>query len=264
VLVLRPGALGDTLLAVPALRALRRAFSPMTLAAHRGAARLLASLSEVDEGLAFDDPSLAWLFTDSIPSDDFIVAWMDAHNASALKHALVVAPSRPAGETQHAARYLLNTLSPLGIDVAWDDAPFNVTPIVAEEVLIHPGSGSPAKNWPAPHFAQVIRKLQADVRLVVGEADYAAAADVEATVGHSLPRLQLPHLDDLARRLAGCQGYLGNDSGVSHLAGLCGAHTVAIFGPTHPTVWAPIGPDVHVLPFSADPREVARALDERS
>ena len=59
--MLRPGALGDTLLAVPALRALRRRF-PLTLAAHGGAARLLASLGEVDRGMAFDDPSLGWLF----------------------------------------------------------------------------------------------------------------------------------------------------------------------------------------------------------
>ena len=67
VLVLRPGALGDTLLAVPALRALRKGgFAPLTLAAHGGAARLLASVGEVDRGLAFDDPSLGWLSTQEI------------------------------------------------------------------------------------------------------------------------------------------------------------------------------------------------------
>ena len=88
--MLRPGALGDTLLAVPALRALRARFGRVTLAAHGGAARLLAALGEVDEGLAFDDPRQAqhpiaelrecgsdnarcrrWLFTSS-PTHDVL------------------------------------------------------------------------------------------------------------------------------------------------------------------------------------------------
>ena len=73
--MLRPGALGDTLVAVPALRALRRACSPITLAAHAGTARLLESLGEVDRGLAFDDPSLAWVLQGGETSES-IVAWM--------------------------------------------------------------------------------------------------------------------------------------------------------------------------------------------
>lgn len=61
-------------------------------------------------------------------------------------------------------------------------------------------------------------------------------------------------------RLAGCRAYLGNDSGVSHLAGLCGARTVAMFGPTSAAIWQPLGPDVHVLPFEAPARAVAAIL----
>ena len=79
--MLRPGALGDTLLAVPALRALRQRFSPLTLAAHGGAARLLASVGEVDRGLAFDDPSLGWLFAADRAPEDAIVAWMNPVHA---------------------------------------------------------------------------------------------------------------------------------------------------------------------------------------
>src|SRR5579872_3766810 len=95
-LVLRPGALGDTLLAVPALRALRTTFGePITLAAHAGAARLLASLGEVDHGVPFDDPSLGWLFRDQAP-DEAVVAWMTrAEGAPGLRRARLVAASRP-------------------------------------------------------------------------------------------------------------------------------------------------------------------------
>ena len=252
-LVLRPGALGDTLLAVPALRAIRRAFRPLRLAAHGPTARLLASLGEVDQGLAFDDLSLTWIFNADAPPDEPIVAWMDP--APGLASAAVVASSRPNDE-QHVAHYLLRTLAPLGIDLTWDDQPLEVKPTCSDEILVHPGSGSNAKNWPSERFAAVIRALDGPVRLVVGEADVEAARQVAVAVY----RLEQPPLEELAARLAGCRAYLGNDSGVSHLAGLLGARTFAMFGPTNPNVWRPIGPDVHVLPFDTNPSEVARLL----
>jgi ADP-heptose:LPS heptosyltransferase len=254
VLVLRPGALGDTLLAVPALRALRRAYGTVTLAAHGAAARLLASLGEVDRGLAFDDASLAWLFQDTQPPERF-VAWMSGASPG-LRHAALVAPGRPPGMNQHCARYLLQTLAPLGIDLTWDATPFRVTPVPSDEILVHPGSGSAAKNWPPECFAAVIGALDAPVRLVVGEAD----AAVERQFGGTVPRLERPALSELAARLAGCRAYLGNDSGVSHLAGLCGARSVVLFGPTDPSVWQPLGPSVVVRSFSASPEEVAALL----
>ena len=253
-LVLRPGALGDTLLALPALRALRRAFSPIRLAAHSATARLLARLGEVDCGLAFDDPSLAWVFRESV-GDEPVVAWMNAE----IKGALLVAPSRPADAT-HCARYLLESLEPLGIDLTWDARPLRVTPIRSDEVLIHPGSGSASKNWPAERIAAVIRGLDLRVRLIVGEADLEASVEVERLVGRPLQRLQQPPLEELASRLAGCRAYLGNDSGVSHLAGLCGARALVLFGPTSPDVWRPLGPDVRVLPFETPPEAVVSDL----
>jgi heptosyltransferase-3 len=247
VLVLRPGALGDTLLAVPALRALHRAFSPLTLAAHLGAARLLEALGEVDRGIAFDDPSITSLFTPEHVPNEPVVAWMSA----AIAHAAVQAPSQP-DDDEHVARYLLRTLEPLAIDLSFDDHPLAVTPLPSDEVLVHTGSGSPAKNWPPEEFRAVIRVLQAPVRLIVGEAD--------SPPGDALPTLHHPPLEELAARLAGCRAYLGNDSGVSHLAGLCGARTVALFGPTNPQVWRPVGPHVDVLPFGASVDDVVRAL----
>ncbi len=257
-LALRPGALGDALLAVPALRALRRASGPLTLAAHGPTARLLAQLGEVDHGMAFDDSSLAWMFRDQAPPRP-TVAWMSTEHAPALRHALLVAPSRPSRE-QHVAEYLVQTLAPLGIDTALDVSPLRITRSSrSTDVLVHVGSGSLAKNWPPICFAETIRLL-GDVTLIVGEADAAAASAVEALVGRRLDRIEHAPLDVLAGRLAACRAYLGNDSGVSHLAGLSGAPSVVLFGPTSPTLWRPLGPRVHVLPFAASPREVADAL----
>ena len=255
-LVLRPGALGDTLLAVAALRALHRAHISVTLAAHAGAARLLAAAGEIDRGLAFEDPSLACLFRPDAAMED-VVAWTSTPE---LARATIFAPSRPPAMDRHCARYLLETLAPLGIDLTWDDAPLQVKPFSSDEILIHPGSGSPAKNWPPARFATLIRVLDSPVQLVVGEADAAAAAAIEACLHRELPRLELLPLEELAQRLAGCRGYVGNDSGVSHLAGLCGARTVAIFGPSNATVWQPIGSDVHVVTFDADPNAIANLV----
>jgi ADP-heptose:LPS heptosyltransferase len=246
VLVLRPGALGDTLLAVPALRALRRAFR-ITLAAHGGAARLLAQLGEVADGLAFDELSLPF-------SSEVIVAWMNREFAPLS--ARVVAPSRPPSMDRHCARHLLETLAPLGIDLFWDDSPLPVTPVFSNEILVHPGSGSATKNWPAEHYAALIRLLDAPVRLIVGEADAPAASALDP----ALPRLEQPPLNELAARLAGCRAYVGNDSGVSHLAGLCGARTVAIFGPSDRRVWHPLGPNVRVASFEDTPERIAQLL----
>jgi ADP-heptose:LPS heptosyltransferase len=258
VLVLRPGALGDTLLAVPALRALRRAGMRVTLAANGAAAHFLLSVSEVDCALPFDDPSLGWLFTGP-PREEKVVAWL-SESPRGLPDGAVLAPSRPPGMDRHCARYLLETLTPLGIDLSWDDRPVAVNAVASDEVLVHPGSGSAAKNWPAEQFAAVIRALDRPVRLVVGEADSRPVSRVEACLGRRLERLEQASLADLATRLAGCHAYLGNDSGVSHLAGLCGARTVVMFGSTDPNVWRPLGPNVAILAFDTAPTKVARQL----
>src|SRR5258706_9471107 len=108
---------------------------------------------------------------------------MNADALPALKDARVVAPSRPAGTAVHCATYLLDTLEVLGIDRTLDDRPLCLTPTPSDEVLVHPGSGSVAKNWPAEHFAEVIDLITGPVRLIVGEADERAARAVEACLG---------------------------------------------------------------------------------
>ena len=245
--------MGDALLAVPALRWLRSS-GGLTLAAHGPAARFLASIGEVDRGLAFDEPSLGWLFgTSALPEPaPGVIAWLFA---PLRVRPLVQAPSRPADERTHCAEHLLSSVGGHTLD----QRPLDITPLRSDEILVHPGSGSPVKNWPAAEFAAVIRDLD-QVRLIVGEADQAAAEAVEQALGCRLPRLDQPSLPGLAARLAGCRAYLGNDSGVSHLAGLVGARTVAMFGPTPAAVWRPLGPNVQTLDFTTAPDRVRTAL----
>ena len=119
-------------------------------------------------------------------------------------------------------------------------------------MILQPGSGGPRKNWPPSCFHE-LAPLARDatgfaVVVVLGPAEL-ERADRGADELHSVADavFEAPRLPLLAGLLAGAAVYVGNDSGVSHLAAACGAPTVAVFGPTDPAVWAPRGPSVRVL-----------------
>jgi heptosyltransferase-2 len=129
-------------------------------------------------------------------------------------------------------------------------------------IAIHPGSGSPGKNWSVARWRELIARLPRPVLLIFGEAELAtwsgsmagrygrdpyAGARAAAGGGSALDfAVQLP-LPELAARLARCRIFLGHDSGISHLAAAAGAPCVLLFGPTDPALWAPSGPKVRVI-----------------
>ena len=117
-------------------------------------------------------------------------------------------------------------------------------------VAFHPGSGSPKKNWPLPHFIALAERLKEETGLApvftLGEADDAIARDLR-TVAPGIPTLPPCSLLELTQFLSACRAYVGNDSGITHLAAATGIPVVALFGPTEPRLWAPRGPNVTVL-----------------
>ena len=128
------------------------------------------------------------------------------------------------------------------------EAARNAAPSLAPRFLaIHPGSGSPSKNWPAKNFASFVRRREpgSPWLLVIGPADEAAATPLLGLPG-VIPVRNLP-LRPLGALLSQAGLYLGNDSGITHLAAGTGAPTLALFGPTDPTTWSPLGPHVKVL-----------------
>lgn len=283
-LLFRFGALGDLLLATPALAATRWSLpgAHLALVGHEEAVSLLASLGLVDEGISQDDPRLLNLFSsreDPTPPAlrldqfDAVIAWLGEPEGPLAgnlrrwaKRALIAPAGPPEGALNHMADHLLESLAPLGIESsggswprlrplpeadAWARLALSVLgPVGAPVVAIHPGSGSPRKNWPASDFARTASLLKdAGVPVVVvsGPADEAVVREMQEGLAASLPiyaNLPLPRLSALLGR---CKVYLGNDSGVTHLAALSGAPTVALFGPTDPNIWAPRGDAVTVL-----------------
>jgi len=111
-------------------------------------------------------------------------------------------------------------------------------------VAIHHGSGSARKNWPRDRFEALASRLHGRgyrAAWISGPADDDAPPRCEAQRWDRLP------LPDLAARLAACRLFVGNDSGVAHLAAAVGCPTVALFGVSSDRVWAPRGRRVRVL-----------------
>lgn len=124
-------------------------------------------------------------------------------------------------------------------------------------VLIHAGSGGRSKTWPLPNFIELageVRRRRLDVCFIVGpvEVEWWSEATI-AALRETFPVLMLPPPDDLLAALAASRCLIANDSGPAHLAGLIGTPIVAIFGPTSPDVWRPLGPSVHVIAGRPEP-----------
>ena len=117
-------------------------------------------------------------------------------------------------------------------------------------VILHPGSGGPSKCWPAERYIELARRLQQqrlEVRFLVGPAEQERWQPDEMALFKDTAEVVTDQaLDEVAQLLLGCVGYVGNDSGISHLAALAGRPTVAIFGPSNPLHWRPLGKRVRV------------------
>jgi ADP-heptose:LPS heptosyltransferase len=171
----------------------------------------------------------------------------------------------PEGVRIHVSLYLVESLRASGIDGEYSWSPlrlpgeamtfakrFLASYGLREEdrlLAIHPGSGSPAKNWDPKNFATVAERVSewAKILLISGPAQD-GVEEVREAMSKARPlvadNLSLPHL---AAVLKASTAYLGNDSGITHLAASLGLPTVAIFGRTNPEVWGPSGPGVNIF-----------------
>ena len=272
---MRAGALGDLLLLRPTIEALRQDGRTVALLAPSGPASALVGSGpgDVTEALPWEAAGFAGLLADGGLDDahaaarlrryDIAVAYTRnaalARNLGRLVTVVLQHDPEPPSDGPHAAEWLASCLPAIGVPSlailppalvpsANDDG--RADAIAAELppgfLAIHPGSGSPTKNWPAARFAALVSSRAATGWLLVrGPADDAAAASLETLPGARAAR-DLP-LRVLAALLARAGAYVGNDSGVTHLAAASGAPTIALFGPTDPRLWAPVGPNVQVV-----------------
>lgn len=293
ILALRPGALGDTILAIPALAALRRRVGESGTLDFVGTepfVRLACSAEHAGSVFSFDRSLFTALYHAGAENRgldgflgryDLVVCWsklplLRSRLRPLAIEALEAPPLPPRGV--HASDHLFDALSPLGIE---GPAPpprlvlSKASRRLALELLhqlklepgrfvaIHPSSGSPRKNWPAEKFAELanlVRTSGRDFLWVEGEADADVVGGLERQV--PAPVARRAPLDVLAALLGRAWAYFGNDSGISHLAAASGARTFALFGPTDPRTWAPRGFSVTVVDFGEEAGRVwAKALE---
>jgi len=124
-----------------------------------------------------------------------------------------------------------------------------VAPSAQALIAVHPGSGGKHKLWPVEHWRWLLEHLRGQpgsprILLVGGEADVERIEALRSPSDIIASNLPLPHLAALFEQ---CAGFLGHDSGISHLAAAVGTPCILLFGPTDPSIWAPPGPHVQVL-----------------
>ena len=254
-LVIRPGAIGDLIVSLPALECLRADYLEVWTATPNvplihfaGAVRSIISTGLNLLGITDEPPAR---LINRLRSFDSIVSWYGANRPEfrelvrSLDLPFTFLPALPPqGAGVHATDFYLEQVSAL-TECRADPIPRIACSVTRENfAVIHPFSGSPRKNWPLEKFRQLARGLERrmPVHWCAGEED---------------PPLSSVHrFDDLyalACWLAQASLYIGNDSGITHLAEAVGTPVLAIFGPTDPTIWAPRGPHVRIAPWRIGP-----------
>ena len=272
VLVIFPGALGDLMCAMPALATLsrRHAGASIELMGRAELARLVVGRSVVARGHSIDRREVSALFEQpsSEPSRsreffsqfDRIYSFFAADDAQ-FRAALTAStdgaasfhPFRPEGEGHVAEAYLRSIgesapwlgesrlVQPTPSDIADAKVALRSSGCDTTKLMVlFPGSGSQKKNWPARNFIRLAVKLSnaASPVAVLGPAEDDLVVVFRKAGLSVIKDLELGTVAAIAR-MASC--FVGNDSGVSHLAAIVGARGVAIFGPTDPARWRPLG-----------------------
>jgi ADP-heptose:LPS heptosyltransferase len=227
-----------------------------------GEARRLFPWEAAETAELFRETGISASLRDALASFDAAIAYTRSADLArglqaAIPRVLVHDPTPPSGGG-HVADWLARPAASLGASCAEAPPTLRATSGEREQaaailgelprsfLAVHPGSGSPDKTWPAARFASLLDALGAERFLIVeGPADAEAAAALRARGGATTAR-GLP-ARVLGAALARAAAYVGNDSGVTHLAAACGAPTVALYGPTDPGVWAPVGGRVAIV-----------------
>ena len=269
ILVLRGGALGDLILTLPVLGEIRKSYPDANIAllgifpqARLAAPEFVDQVERMDAldlGPIFVDGLLPQVVRNRLNGFDLAISFLSdpdsviARNLVAAGVKRVIACPRKTRPDFHAVFQLAEVLGQLGLTLH-DPVPklaVGPKPTQALRLGFHVGSGSPLKNWPIAHWIELTERLDAffdDFLLVGGEADDKVVREFRARCRlRRLKTLLNPSPGDLCQALNGCTVFVGHDTGVTHLAAAVGTPTVALFGPTNPNLWAPLGEHVTVV-----------------
>jgi len=237
VLIVRACAIGDFVLNLPVLRALALGdpHARFTLVGYPEILSVATGLIPVEAIHSIESPPWSNLFAGPVPNLGFDTAWVWMKESVVADHLresgvgkVIHAAAFP--ENVHASEHLLSTagLAPPDLPDFWLEG--------SNRVIIHPGSGSPSKCW--PWFEELSNQIPNSVVLL---------GPCETQFQTSRPRWEGLRLQSVAEEIRSCRAFIGNDSGITHLAAYWGCPTIALYGPTDPRIWGPIGRRVTIL-----------------
>lgn len=269
ILVARGGALGDFILTLPVLAALRTHFpgGRLEMLGNPAYGALAVEARLADEVHALESRRFTPLFTtDGLAPDDlkqwlasfdYVVSYLydpEGIFSSNIRRdcpgQFIAGPHRPdEGLAVHATTQLLAPLKLIGITGADPQPRLRVgKPEKVRRVALHPGSGSPRKNWPEDKWAGFIGSLKVEILLIGGEAE----GDRCARLAANLPPAQVQiaqslSLVELARRMQRCSAFVGHDSGITHLAAALDLPGVVLWGESSLATWRPQSERLKIL-----------------
>ena len=274
-LIIHQGALGDFIVTFPVLKALRTSFSRIDGLCRSSFGYLARDLGILDHHYPLESRQVASLYADRI--DPGVARILSGYShflmfsfSPVLEHSLRkiqsgrvfrIDPWPAATPNVHVTEFLTAQVLACGILSNIDDERFRRhldaqrDPVGKKlcpgaTIVLSPGAGSYAKRWPLERFMAVAARLSRRgfrplILLGPAEKDLEAVlAREREPVAHVVKSLNLRELSGI---LNSADGYIGNDSGVSHLAAFLGKPVLVIFGPTDPLRWRPFGGNVSVV-----------------
>ena len=278
ILIIRPGAFGDTLMLLPSLVSISGRFT-ITLVARQPGLYFIQDF--VNRSMDLDGAGWHRLFLESpakeglpVSQTDFVVAFLNDEGGAIRRNLNVYFPNTPIhlfpsfpakGEKIHVARYISNCLKTAGLPIdpraAFENAVRH--PLMSMErplqscntAVVHPGSGGLKKNQPPDFWLKVLRKFVREpafqkvaASLLLGPAEVSLHSFFRKNLDSTKWEICFcPDNETLTGLLGKACLYLGHDSGITHLAAMLGIPTVALFTESNSVQWHPLGPAVQVV-----------------
>ncbi|MFC1868318.1 glycosyltransferase family 9 protein [Thermodesulfobacteriota bacterium] len=278
-MIIRAGALGDTLMLLPAIAQLRAKAGVILSGRYPGIDFLRPY---VDQCMDFEGSGWHRLFIKGaardhgiyLPGVDHVVAFLSDEGGNVMQNLSDCLPDArihifpafpPENENVHIALYMARSLQEAGL-------PLNARhsldhsyrqPLMAghgqpkreRSIVLHPGSGSIKKNYPPDLWVELIRVFQTiypdggqRIILLLGPAEEGSRSFFSGRLdGMATELIFCPEKDKLLSILSRALLYIGHDSGITHMAAMLGTPVIALFKGSSVRRWAPLGPAVRII-----------------
>lgn len=275
ILVIHHGALGDVVSTFPALLRLKKLYGSIAIICQSSIGQLAQELDIVDKWFPLEAAAFATLYSGHIDpiAKNILLSYRKIilfSRSRPLEKTLFsisenevyrIQPHPDLGQRIHVTRHILSNLVrcrlleesdkdtciKLSISIYTDRRNPQYDP---SKIIIHPGSGSRKKCWPISNFVKVASSIGANGKqpeFILGPAEYDLYDILMQSKRLNANVHKIEKLTELAGLLKTGGGFIGNDSGVSHLAAFIGLPTVVVFGPSDPKTWKPMGRAVKVV-----------------